>query len=242
MARRTRAFLKWDPVGAPRQTLQFDVVTNEQQEGTSEITEHPVEVGPNVTDHVRSKLNVVTLEAFVSNEPLYDTGGRGASLRAATLDVKLYTPPFAPTPGALFSAIGGGVSRLFGGAPQQVSANVLQFDREFDAVAETHAILETLRTTAQLIDLYTTTTEYQNMILERVSLPRDASTGTGGKFQLSFRQIRLVEVKVVTAPVPTEIRGKKAVKKGPQGPEPVKDPVVKKSVFKSLVGDLFKKP
>lgn len=240
MARRTRAFLKWTPEGAPRQTLQFDVVTNEQQEGSSEITEHPVEVGPNVTDHVRSKLNVVTIEGFISNEPLYDTGERGASLRTAQLDVKTYTPPLAPTPGALFSALGGGVSRLFGAVPQQTSVSVLQFDREFDAVAETHEILENLRTTAQLIDLYTTTAEYQNMILERVTLPRDASSGTGGKFQLSFRQIRLVEVKLVTAPVPTEVRGKKAVKKGPKGPEPVKDPVKLKSVARSFLGNIFK--
>jgi|SRR5882672_3279868 len=239
MASRTSAYLSWLPTGGSRQKLFFDVVPSEVQTGESDITEHPVEQGPSFTDNIRAKLDSVTLDVFVSNEPLYDINDRGASLKSKTLDVKTYDPPLAPTPGALFSAIGGALSRAFNSAPVTTQAYVLTFDQEFDAVSETQAILDILQKGGQLIDVYTTTKEYTNMVLQKWTGTRDPSVGNGGKFNLQFRQIRIVEVKLVNAPVPTEKRAKPALKKGPQGPEPT-PPAKPKSVARALLGNLFK--
>lgn len=229
----SRAYISWTPDGGQRQVLQFDVITDETQEGAADVTEHPVEQGPNVSDHVRPLLNSVSLEAYISNEPLFDTGERGASLKSIDLDVKTYVAPLAPTPGSLFSALGGAISKLFGGSSPIFQASVLKFDNDFDAVSDTWAILETLRKTGQLLTVYTTIAEYDNMILIKNRLPRDAGSGTGGRFSLDFKQIRLVQVALVTAPVPTEKRAVKKVDKGPQGPKPDPTPEQRKSVAKA---------
>jgi hypothetical protein len=229
----TRAYISWTPAGGQRQVLQFDVVTDEIQEGAADVTEHPVEQGPNVSDHVRPLLNTVSLEGYISNEPLFDTGGRGAALKSIDLDVKTYVAPLAPTPGALFSALGGAISKLFGGSSPIVQASVLKFNSAFDAVSDTWALLETLRKTGQLLTVYTTVDEYDNMVLIKNRLPRDAGSGTGGRFSLDFKQIRLVQVALVTAPVPTEKRAVKKVDKGPQGPKPDPTPAQRKSTAKA---------
>lgn len=219
-----RAHLKWTPEGGTPQLLEFDSVTTEQQEGTVEVTSHPVERGPNVTDHVRTQLDQVTLEVFISNEPLYDIGERGALEQSVTLDVPRYIPPLTPTPGSLFAAVGGAISALFGQKVETYQAQVLRFPRAFDIVAEVHGTLKDLLEAHQLIDVYTSTREYRDMILTKVGLPRTLETGSGGAFQLTFQQIRRVEVKLVTAPIPTVKRAKKQVDKGPQGPTPPPGP------------------
>lgn len=214
MAKVRNAFLRWTPKGGQRQFLSFDVVPGETQMASASVTEHPVEKGPDVTDHVRQNLDQVKLECVVSNEPLYDTNERGATEQSVPLTFPQYAPPLTPTPGSLFGALGGAISRLFGSA-LTANAQVLKFASDSDMVSETHDILRTLKETAQLIDLYTTTHEYHDMILESIEVN---PVGTGGTFNLNFKQIRRVEVRVVTAPIPTEVRAKKAVKKGPQGP------------------------
>lgn len=221
MAQVRNAFLRWTPKGGQRQFLSFDVVPNETQSMTATMTERPVEKGPDVTDHVRQDLDNVKLECVISNEPLYDTGERGAVQESVPLEFKQYTPPLVPTPGALFGALGGAISRLFG-SELKATAQVLTFDSDSDMVSETHDILRTLKESAQLIDLYTTTHEYHDMILLSCEYN---PVGTGGTFNLNFRQIRRVEVKVVTAPIPTEIRAKKAVKKAAQGPAPAPEAI-----------------
>lgn len=230
MAFRTKGFMRWQPEGGTRQFLTFDVIETEQQEHTNEITQHAVERGPNVTDHVRRNLDIVTFEAIISNEPLYDTGERGASEKSLLLDIPTFTPPASPTPGALFAAIGGAISSLFSNKPV-IKAQVMTFDGDHDMVSETHEILKRLVDTAQLIDVTTTTAEYRDMILQKATMVRNADIGTGGTFSMTFMQIRRVEVKLVTAPVPTIVRAKKAVPKGPQGPTPTPGPKKSVAVF-----------
>jgi hypothetical protein len=56
----------------------FDQTVSEGHEATAEVTEHPVEKGSNVADHVRQNPQNLTLEMFVTNTPIVDLG-RGSS-------------------------------------------------------------------------------------------------------------------------------------------------------------------
>lgn len=49
---------------------ELDVAVNEDHTFESEVTEHPVEIGADVADHVRARPITVTLEGIVSDTPI----------------------------------------------------------------------------------------------------------------------------------------------------------------------------
>lgn len=232
------AFLTWTPGAGPQQSLFFDVVTEETQTLTSTATEHPVEDGANIADHVKRELDQVTLEVFVSNQPIYDLNKRGGKVARIDLKVPTFKAPFAPTPGAVFSAVGDAIGGLLAGNVATPSPNVLQWDSEFDAVGETQALLEKLRKEVQLVDVVTSVRLYENMFLEKIEVSRNAGTGDGAKISLSFKEIRKVAVSIVNAPIPTEARGATPKPKGSQSPKDAKAQGPKKSIAKALLDNL----
>jgi hypothetical protein len=214
------AYLKWtNKAGLPKD-LHFDVVTNETQEQTVTATEHPVEDSANIADHIRRELDRVTLEVFVSNTPIFDVNNRGAKMSTVPVPLEKYKAPLAPTPGAVFNAVGSAISGLFAGK-EEYNAYVMQFPEEFNAVADTLAVFEQLRADASLVEVITSSRDYGNMLLESVTLNKTAQTGSGATFMLSFREMRKVQVSIVNAPTPTEIRGELPKPKGLKAPSTV---------------------
>ena len=51
-------------------TVTLDVSLSEAHSSTNEVTDHPVEQGVNIVDHVRPKPDILRLEGMVSNTPL----------------------------------------------------------------------------------------------------------------------------------------------------------------------------
>lgn len=49
---------------------ELDVAVNEDHSFESEVTEHPVEIGADIADHVRARPITVTLEGIVSDTPI----------------------------------------------------------------------------------------------------------------------------------------------------------------------------
>lgn len=229
--------------------LKFDVVPSETHEGVLQITDHPVEKGANVTDHARRELDRLTLEVFVSNAPIrsdlrdgavetitldvlgYKAAGR---ITRVNLDVKQWEAPLEPTPGSVFNKVEGFISSLFTGKKEYVAAlapgpdflegrryrvGVMTFTTPFDAVADILGALETIQSTAELLTVVTNPRDYEDMLLERYTAPRDTTTGDGVKITLEFRKIRIVAPKIVSAPV-AEPTAKKKVDKGAQNSSP----------------------
>ena len=50
-------------------TVTLDVSISEQHTGTNEVTDHPVEEGVNIVDHVRPKPDTLKIEGLVTNTP-----------------------------------------------------------------------------------------------------------------------------------------------------------------------------
>ncbi len=217
------AFLWWTTDAGEDKTLYFDVCTGEDQELVSTVTEYPVEDGVNVADHVQRELDKVSLEVFVSQTPIYDINSRGGKVSKIPIHVTNYKAPLAPTPGAVFGAIGGAIKDAIGslfGGKAETAAQVLQWDTPFDAVAETLAILEQVKNDVQLVNVALPSKLYENMCLVHIGVKGDAGTGTGRSFALDFTELRKVKVQIVDAPLPTEIR---AVVKKPKGAQGGKD-------------------
>lgn len=57
-------------VGARRGLIEFDAVLSEGHETSADATEHPVEAGVAITDHVRRKLRTLEIVGVVTTTPL----------------------------------------------------------------------------------------------------------------------------------------------------------------------------
>jgi len=234
------SYFVWTDAAGQTKRLYFDATMSEGHEFTAEITEHAVEKGANVTDHVRKNLDRLTLEVMVSNTPIEPTdpqnlrGGRTTSL-------PLYVPEAQPnlfSLGNISNAIIKTVGRAVGLIrPPPSSAVMWHYPGQFDAISEALETLTQLQDEATLIEVITPKKDYENMVLVDIQMVRDKSTGTAQRFQLVLRKLNIVEVQIVSAPVPTENRGKGPVSKGQkEATEP--DEGKKKSIAAWALGKL----
>jgi len=208
------------PDDGSERVVTFDVIEDENHETASEITEHPVEVGVDVTDHVRPLPDRITLVGYVSNQPIAPNPfTQRGELRSFKLEIPEWEVPLEGTPGSLYRNAVSAVEGAIFGAPER-TAQVLVFPEVFDAPRETHEILLELQKNAVLLQVLTTLRWYEDMILERVSAPRRAGD-SGVAFAMDLRQLRVVESgQVASPPVPEEPRGGKLAKLGTQGAKP----------------------
>lgn len=213
------------PQDGSDRVVTFDVIESENHESVSELSDHPVEVGINITDHVRPVPDTFSLVGFITNTPIRFNPFTG---RGEIKSFKLEVPEYFPTPEQLLTSPGGAL-RFGGGAladylfPTELSATVLAFPDFFDAVRETYEVLQDLQKNAVTIRLLTNVREYQDMIIVRTAMPRVVGQATGASFQVDLRQLRVVEVGAVAAP-PVPIAavpgGIPNAPKGAQAPTP----------------------
>ncbi len=216
------AFIMWDT-----NFLTFDVVTSETQTKSSFVTEHSVEKGANITDHIRPNLDVVELEVFVSNTPINDPN------QVASHEV-LNTPPI-PQFFGLNSAVNA-ISSLLSPAATQFVANVLEVPGGApNYVNQMIQALEQLRLTAQLVSVICPAWNYDNMLLTDLTVHGDPGTGTGRAMSLRFREIRTVTSSTTSAPIPAVPRAAAPKKDGAQAPQPDAQGV-KESLLGRLTG------
>lgn len=218
------AYILWDN---DISVLRFDVVKSEVQERTNLITEHPVESGSNITDHIRPNLNKVTLECFVSNSPL-----------VATQQIQVQEPLNPPSPpnGALLNGVINTIGSLISPAAPIV-ASVLEFPSGApDFVASTIDTLEQLRSQAAIVKVICPNATYESMILEGFEVHRDSGTGDSAVFEINLREIRVVSSSLTAAPQPTIPRAAPMQSKGDQAAKT--PPEQQSSVLSSILSGL----
>lgn len=244
-AKTVPAFLEFE--GAP---LYFDAVLKEVTRSIADVTEHNVEQGADVADHMRVQNAHVSLEIFVSNSPVRDVnqlyGGRIAGLE---LKVRTREQPLVLTPGGLFGAL---ASKLAGGpiafnaddeeveGEELHKALVLQWPEKFDNVAYIQGQLIDWQERGVLGKVITPSRTYENVVVTLVEKTRTRETGDGANLTIECKGVRLVETKLVTAPIPTEARGKLSIAKGRQPTSFVRDPKPKMSLLKAAQNRLRK--
>ena len=199
---------------------------------TSEVTEHPVEQGSNLTDHVRKNARMLTLEMYVTNTPIEDLG-RGL-VQTVTVERPRFEPSLVASPGAAFrlaeSTVKGLVNSLLNRAPSgPIEYQALVFNEPFDRIKEVQEALHALWDQSASMSAVTSLGTYDNMVLEKVDTPR---TEPGGAvFTIDLKQIRTVTTASVKAPKPLEKRGAPATAKGSQSTKPVEEKVKAASIL-----------
>lgn len=197
--------------------VQFDLIISESHESTADVTEHPVELGSNIADNVKQNPSTLTLEVHMTSTPIIPGGAAGGIVTPQVLEFPSYSPPFTPSPGAIFTALGNAVTALIQGIkgpPLPIVIQVLQFPNQTDPVQQTHTKLLDLWSRGQTMSVTTTDHSYDSMVLTNVSLPRKEPGGAD--FTLTFKHIQTVTTGTVTAPKPAQKRGVPAQPKGGQ--------------------------
>lgn len=198
--------------GAP---IYFDLTISEMHQGSLEITSKPVERGSPITDNARQTLDSVTLVVFVTSSPSRDRDDNSLGGRTVSVDLDVPSPPPNPSLSAAVSAVGSAIVGLFSDSAGPVRANaVLQFAKVFDARQDAEAALRMLQRDKLLCQVVTSFRSYTDMILESFDMPVDEDSGDGAEITLNFRQIRIVDSRLVNAPVAAQARGQKAKDKG----------------------------
>lgn len=195
--------------------IDFDLIESETHTNVSELTEHPIEKGEDVTDHVKHDPFELSLSVWVTNSPIVEQDAYGGAHVPITLVLPPKPPPANPfTFGNLIALV---KDQILGPLPPPV-VTPLVFPQQFDKVNDTHKALTALERSGGSMTVVTSTANYPNMILNKVEY---AKTEAGsGSFTLGFKQARIVTSSTVTAPAPAEPRGAPAVKKGSQATKP----------------------
>jgi hypothetical protein len=170
------ALIRWTDEGGTENVIDFDVAMTEGYEVAADVTEHAVETGSNISDHVRAKNRTFTITAFISNTPIetptFGMDGATGSVAAATVTV-------------------GGKS---------FTANTFQFSQSFDRVKAVDLALVDLVERGQRITIVTSVRRTENCVVTRYRWDRNVENGNDLDLTLEITRLRTATTRVVAAP------------------------------------------
>jgi hypothetical protein len=249
-------------VGDVFTSLYIDAAIRESHSTASQITEHPVEQGANVADHVRPELEKLTFDVYFTNTPIrLPKSHVGTALSG---DFKSADLPEPPSESLTWRRDGGptlvspvippqrlglglatdGVAPEWQAAPLQgyrlplPGVNVLQFSSEFDRVRLVYDALRQLVIAGTLCRILTTLRQYDNMVLRSMDTPRDVQSGSAITVTIEAMQVRLVATETVTAPKTAQVRARPTKNEGPKPGTKVEPKPQEKASFASQLTGL----
>lgn len=201
-----------DKAGLPHAVFA-DAVLTFADERSSEATEHPIEQGSDVADHVIVHPVRVRIELAHSNTPVEAVEG----FMRKPADLRARKSLFKPT--GLFlihSAVGNLIGSALGGAGAGVVKPYLMSSLlPNDRILELHDALILAQSTAALCKFTYRGRTYKDFLLTGVNLSYGKSAM--GKFSLEAKEIRTVKTALTTLPKPADLTAKPPTKLGPQG-------------------------
>lgn len=191
--------------------LVLDAAPTEQHRATAIATEHEVERGVAISDHVRPERRTLTLEVVISDDPIRGNAAIGVSTVSVELKVE---PP--------------------------VKASVFQADTTPTRVVDAWRQLIDARDRALLATITTRFETYEDMVLIEVISNRTAADGSWLRAELTFAELRTVETQFVDDPVPSRPRDRRQVDRGSQEAQEA-PPRLRSLAHRAIeaVGDLF---
>lgn len=236
--------LTWEDDAGATVSLIFDCDMQEAHELANEATDHPVEQGADITDHVRRALDRFIVEGYVSDSPTLSNPDVVNQATFEQIELQIPKKDFQPSVSAVIGAGVAAVGDAIFGGPDPIKATMLRFE---DFESRKRAAFELLRgavDNAILIRVITSMREYDNMLIESLNVTRSPDDGTGATFAVSLREIKQVTSDIVIAPEPAELLGAVAKAAGVKSASNDKEKIeeLKKSILARGVdagADLF---
>jgi hypothetical protein len=172
----SRLTLEWQHDDGTLERLTVDASEREGYESSGEATEHAVETGVVVSDHVKPNADHFSFDCVVTNAPI-------------------------TTPGNQADGVTGSVRALqITAGNRRATANVLQFSAPFDRVRACDARLRALKESATLLTVYTGLRVVEHVLIERYAPERSAANGAALHFALELRVLRVASTLRVAGP------------------------------------------
>ncbi len=159
-----------------------DATITEAPTYESDITEHAVEDGPHVSDHIRQKNISLEIEGVISSTPL---------------NLSVQKRGLVSEAGSILSSRFGGFGSAVGAVGGSFAGAAL-FSESKDPAKVAHDMLISIWKKRQLITVVTGLTQYENMAIQSLSFPRDQKTGKQLHFRATLKEVRKVAAKTVS--------------------------------------------
>ena len=185
-----RTMITWEDdaaAGVTAGALELDATSLLGFEDTAEVTEHPVETGAAVADHIRPLNGTLSLEGVITNTPLIlpSTQMNGVTLSSGTVSLP-----------------GGG------------SVTVQKFSAPFDRVKACDEVLYGLIRAGARVTVTTGLRITESLAIARYRPEKHADTGDSIKVTLEFKRVRIATT--ARAPVPAVRRAQVTLERGAQ--------------------------
>lgn len=229
----SRVNIAWKGDTGQTFSLEIDATTSEQHEAANTVTDHPVEQGASISDHVRQNPNALTISGVISNTPVYLPKDHAGGARDATQKVTAQWDgydsrgtakgapktlgdalPVPPLLGAISIGLGdeAKIGQLVSGG--SLTATVSTFSVPFNRVKDCDEALLDVRNKGLLCVVTTRLRTYERMAIESYSAPVAADTGDALVFTIAFKQVGSGTTETVPVPaLPTKKKSKGAISK-----------------------------
>lgn len=173
--------------GIPVPMAVLDVVKQEAIDYDAEVTDHPTEAGPEVSDHVQLLPIMIRLKGTISNTPLdlsvaiaNIAAGAYASITSAQARSNILNSAFSQSAGIIGASLQGNAGDFASSA----------FAGAVDAVSRTILIAAWLNKTP--FTLITKRQSYPSVVIKKLRFPREEETGYTLDFEMDIKQIKIV--------------------------------------------------
>ena len=192
--------------------IWIDVSVREGHDLSAEVTEHPVESGASVADHIRPLPPIIEIEGMVTNHPIELPGSHveGARVNPAPLEIEgERSLGFAGViPGADQANAILGVINLDLRSRRTFSATPLRFTTPFNRVEGVYQALREIVTSRTLVTVVTRLQVYDSVALTNLRTDRTGALGRDVlEFHATGRVLRVVNSQQVKLPRPVSPRG-----------------------------------
>jgi len=178
--------------GIPVPLAVLDVVKDEAVDYDADVTEHPVEEGPEVGDHIQLLNPIVRLKGTISSTPL-DLSVAIANVAAGALSAITSSQARSNLLNSGFSQGVGLIGAALQGNAGNLAANA--FSGAVDAVSRT--ILIAVYQNKVPFTLVTKRQTYPNVVIKKLRFPRNEETGYALDFEMDIKQIKIVSTLTV---------------------------------------------
>lgn len=166
------ATLTWIDASGAEVVLTLDGTKTQGYEHIAEVTEHPVESGAPVTDHIRPQNPTTMIEGVITNAPI--------------------AVPATQAPGVVLAAQ---VVTL----PSGAKVSLMRWSQSFDRKKVCDELLGALLESAQLVTLTTSLRSTPGLAVSRYKADRSDS-GDAVNVTLEFKRVRIVSTSRATVP------------------------------------------
>ena len=207
--------------------IAFDLLLDEQHTMENAVTEHAVEDGSLISDHIQVKSRKGSLTGFVTNSPFtvgYNTGSDNEWNRDQITRIynKIKASQKKDWLSGFVQDLGSSYARLGQLLDQKddtafTDADFANLVRQPNRVQTAFDAFEALMKAKKVCTIVTGLRKYVDVTVTKVSIDRDKDSGGSGKFKVDFQEVQFVtlaEVALVntTRPNFSSAEGKQATK------------------------------